>query len=397
MSGAAALLSAAYLTVAGRMLGPVEYGSLGTLLALTGLVSLALAPLETSVAKLVAEYHSEQAPGRMLSLLRGSIRRSGLWFIGIAALSLPLFPYTSRSLKLGGTLELGVFVAYVGAWLLMSCARGVLRGDHRFTEVGVTLLVESAGRLALGLLFMVLARSAAAGIGGYFVGMTLSVLCAAWQLRDLRRHAPLPVDLGRLAALSGNTFFLFLYFQFVMSFDMVVAKRALEPSASGFYAACSTIAKLIIVGAGPLLNVLFTRVSSMHAAQQPVAKLVWRAVWGSALLLLLSLIVPWLGGDLLLRVLFGEAFRGDSTTIRILWLTASVLVPQQVLGLSLVAANRARGAWTLALPCVLLAVLLHYFAASSVQVATCGLVAALSGSLSLGFMAWSSARALARA
>src|SRR5687768_15255028 len=120
MSGVAAVLSAAYVTLAGRLLGPVEYGSLGTLLALTGLVSLVLAPLETGVAKLVAEYHGEQAPGRMLALLRVAGRRSLLWFAAAAALSAPLLPLARDALNLRSTLELAVFLAYVGAWVLMS-------------------------------------------------------------------------------------------------------------------------------------------------------------------------------------------------------------------------------------------------------------------------------------
>jgi O-antigen/teichoic acid export membrane protein len=392
LSGVAAIFSAVYLSLAGRLLGPVAYGSLATLLALGALASLVLAPLETGVAKLAAEAHGADARGRLWPLAVGAVRRGGRWLAVVAVLVLPLLPWARRALRLESTADLVVFIGYVGAWLVVSILRGILRGDHRFTGLGANMVVDSGVRLGLGVAAVWAGAGAAGGMAGYLLGMTAALGVAAWQLRDLRRLPPQPGRASGLMALSGPLFFTFLYFQTIANADVLVARHTLGPVESGVYGACSTIIRLILVAAGPFLQVVFSRVSALRGRGEPVGGLLRRVAAVVAAVLVVGYAVPWWGAEALLRLTFGAAFVMGARPLRVMWLTISLMLLQQLVALALIADDRTRGAWTFLLPCLLFLGLLARFHGSSVEVATCGLAAAAAGMLPLALVAGLSRR-----
>jgi O-antigen/teichoic acid export membrane protein len=388
LAGVAAVLSALYLSIAGHLLGPAEYGILATLLSMAALASLLLATVETGVAKLAAELHGVGAPGALRALTGQTIRRCIRWLALALLLWLPLLPWLRGALRLGSPWQLIAFTAFMSLYLVVSVLRGTLRGDHRFFALGTNLVGESAARLATGTAAIALGAGAAGAIGGYVGAMTTAALLACWQLRDLRRH-PMPAEpvaLGRLLTLSGPLLFLFSYFQLAVSLDMLVAKTALLPVEAGVYGACSTLIRLLLVAAVPFFHVLFSRVSARHARGLPVRGLVLRALGVATFALLTSNLVPWVLGDWLLAVVFGADFVSGGAVLRVLWATASLLILQQLAAFSLLAANHTRGGWTFLIPGLVLAGLLWRYHGSAEQIAWCGLGSVLSGFLSLAIV-----------
>lgn len=386
MNGVSAVVSALYTTGAGRLLGPREYGSFTTLLALIGLLLLLLASIESGVTKLAAEYKARGALGRTLTLVKVAGVRCAIGMGVAAALFVPFIPSATRALNLEHQSELGVFVVYVVVWLFTSIVRGVQRGEERFSELGLGVVVESLVRASFGLTVIYLGFGAAGGMAGYTAGMAACLLLGRFQLRDVLTREAQPAEPERLLTLSGNLVFLYAYPMVLTSFDMLVAKRVLSGNDAGLYGACSTLARLIFVAGTPLLQVIFSRVSALRAEGQPVRKLVWQVNLVMAGLLALSYVVPHFAGELLLQLLYGDAYQGSADPLRVMWLTVALLLVQHMLALILVAADRTRGSWTLVLPCVLHVALLWKYHASGTQVALCGLMAAVTGVLPLLYM-----------
>jgi O-antigen/teichoic acid export membrane protein len=102
----------------------------------------------------------------------------------------------------------------------------------------------------------------------------------------------------------------------------------------------------------------------------------------------LSFALPWLFGDLMLQLLFGSAYVGAVSLLRILWITTSLLILQVAASHYLLAIEQLPAAWAYVAPCALLAILLWRFHASTVEVALCGLASITGGFFLTAIFVW---------
>ena len=272
-NGLAAVLAAAYASLSGRLLGPEGYGPVAASLALAGLLALISGPLETGINKLAADFHGQGERGQLAALTFGSLRRLVIP-VGVGmALWLSLSPIMRQALRFEGFGELAVLALYGAFSMLALVPRGVQRGDHRFLAYGLNLVFEAAARLACGAAAMLLGLGAAGTVGGYAAGMAAALGLGLWQLRDLKSAPPAPARAEHVYAFSLPLFIVYFYFLFVVSADVLVAKRVLPPAEAGIYGACNQLTRLLYLAATPIYQVLFSRVATARAQGMPTGRL----------------------------------------------------------------------------------------------------------------------------
>ncbi len=378
-TGAAAVLSAAYAALAGRWLGPAAFGDLSAALALAYLFFLLLDPVEAGFCKFAAAFHGEGALGKQAALLSGGLRLLVLLAAAGVVVWLPLGLAVRGWLRLEAPGAVAGWTAFAAAAVLICAPRGVLRGDHRFLAYGLNHVAESGARLACGGAALALGAGAGGALAGYAAGTTAALAFGLWQVRDLRRHPPEPIDTRRISSFSLPLLCVYGYFVFAMNIDMLVVKRSLTETEAGLYGAASTLARFLYLGVTPILFVLFSHASSLHARGLSPRRLALVVALALAAGLPAGLAAIWFGSEHVLRTVFGEEYVGGGPTLRILWLNTSLLAFQYLGAFVLLGVDRTRGAWAFLLPCVLQAVLLWHFHESAVQVALCGLAAVVAG------------------
>ncbi len=244
---AANVISLAFTIVFARKLKESGYGSLSALAYIFLIMSVPLSFLQVATAR-------DVAMGRL-----GSGRElSGTVFTWIRLVLTGLVLVTGASLLARDQLATLVHVdkpigaaALIpagGCWLLLSLERGVLQGVGAYRAVGVSLVIEQLGRLALGYMLVVLGG----GVSGAFLGTPLTMLATAGFLAIvLRRRLGRPaegVERETLRQLIGAAWapLLALFFLGVLQFiDVPIVHAQVGGRAAGAYAAAAVASKVV--------------------------------------------------------------------------------------------------------------------------------------------------------
>jgi O-antigen/teichoic acid export membrane protein len=318
MAGGPAVLTAlvawnvgnyAFFLIAGRVLGPDEFGLAAALLAVTVIVSVPGNALQYGVARSVA------APVGVTEGVPSAVYRrawfASLWIapaVGVlAAAGILIVLAVDRDAPVGPLL---LTVAAVVPMAALFLSLGQLQGERRYRGYAITFSLWGLPRPVL------LVPLAAAGLGvSAAVGATaLSIAIAAgvgaaltaaslaggpapdpadWRVFT-RSLPPVVVGLAGVACLTN--------------LDVVAARLALSPDDAGYYGAEAVLGKAIIVIPQALAIVLLPRVAERRAAggdtgrQLALASLVTIVVGGVTALLCIPL------GETVTRIAFGEEY-----------------------------------------------------------------------------------------
>jgi O-antigen/teichoic acid export membrane protein len=166
--GVQALATYLFLVVAGRELGPAEFGALsGLYLLLTGTATGLFAPLEQEVTR---RRGHERAGGTWDETLYRRALTQGLVAAGVVSVVfLAAFPATLRLLGDEPSLLVSLVVALPG-YACWFATRGDLAGSRRLRRYAVQLGLEGVLRLAAAAVFVALD----AGIAAYGAAFALS-------------------------------------------------------------------------------------------------------------------------------------------------------------------------------------------------------------------------------
>lgn len=385
-NGSSAVLSAIYVSVGGRILGPAEYSTVTSLLSLVYLYSLLLGPIETGITKFAARYHGEGARDKLAALTFGSLR----WLRKPLALGLivwcPLIPAIRRALHIDGFAGLVWLTVFAVGWLICSIPRGTLRGDHRFVAYGVNQIIEAATRLVVGIAAVAVGGRAGSVIAGYAAGVAVATLVALFQLRDLRETPGTDFDRREIFAFSLPLLLFYFYFLSIGNIDMLVAKRTLPDFEAGWYGAASTLARMLFLGAAPIYLVLFSRVAARKDDESARGRLTVTVLVAMAAALAVGYVVIWFAGDRIIQLMFGAKFAGAAPIVRITWITMSLLVLQAVAAFALLGQDQTRGSSLFIVPVVALVGLLAWRHQTAMEVAFCSLASVCIGALVVGVL-----------
>jgi O-antigen/teichoic acid export membrane protein len=220
----------------------------------------------------------------------------------------------SRLLNFGSSVPLLLALATALIFTIVSADRGFLQGLFRFGAYNASLLVESIGRIVVGLAVLrLVSRSATGALIGYVAAVVIAEAVNAAVLRDRREdHAPEAVDWPELRRLVLPMMMLMIAAAACQNLDMIAVKRWFSPDFAGQYGAASSLAKMfgvvftpLYVLAGPLLTQHHERGETLTRPALRIAA-IFVGISSAGLVLLLT------RGEDVVRLLFGAAFTGQA-------------------------------------------------------------------------------------
>jgi hypothetical protein len=247
----------------GPMLGDVEYGLYGTLLALINVMGIPSMGLQTTFAQQTAAAVTPEDRAR----LAGTARAVLLWGVGLWLLVVAVVVVFQKdilaTLSITDPLALWLVVLLSLTALAQPVFFGVLQGQQNFLWLGWAQVANGVGRLVfIGLIVGLLGtRSATGAIGGAVIGALIAFLVGAVFSRSawLTSHrAPgkwdnWVTDVIPLTLALGA-------FQFLFSIDMILVRSMLGEHQTGYYSAAGTFARGLISFTAPLAGVMFPKV-----------------------------------------------------------------------------------------------------------------------------------------
>jgi len=266
--------------VAGRGLGPDDYGVVAAMLGMAVLLTLPALALQAMVAREVAAVAPRGAAGSLAavgSVLRRRTRSAALVGGAATAAMLAASPLAADLFHLPGGVPFAVTATAVLPLLLATTTRGVLLGLGRYRSVGVALAAEGVGRVLVVGLALLAGKDVGLACAAVPIAAGFSALVGAASLRDVARAAGTAhTALGR--ASDGPILGFYLAFACMTNADVLVARIVLDNRAAGLYAAGAFFGKIALLVPLATGSALIAEVAQRVAQGRGAEDLLLRAV-----------------------------------------------------------------------------------------------------------------------
>ncbi|HEX8105981.1 MAG TPA: oligosaccharide flippase family protein, partial [Solirubrobacteraceae bacterium] len=311
------VVAVAFTIVFTRLLGTDGYGALAALLNLSVILFVPGSALQVAAARegaLGRLGHGGELAGTLLRWMRHIALGLAVVAVASALLQEPL----AALLNVEQSWAAAAVPPTAALWFLVCIQRGLLQSARAYRPVGLSIVLEAIGRLAVGAVLV----AAGLSVTGAYLGtlaslaITAAVLAAVLRrrlgppapgtpphpLRSLVRDAAVPIGALTVVAALQNV-------------DVIMARHALDEDAAGIYAAATVAAKAVVwIAVGIGLYVL------PEATRRAAEGLDPRTVLarGLAIIVLISgcaLAVFAAVPRLLLKTAFGEEYADGATIL----------------------------------------------------------------------------------
>ncbi len=357
----------AFYLLAGRALGPDDYGLAAALQSVIIVGSTPIIALQWATARVIAAHPNEGRQAAM-AVYRLALLRASAFALCLAAAASAITAGIAASGVSVPTVPLILTYFSTIAMVPLLIGVGALQGEHRYS--GLAWSYASTGVLRAPLLALLLLLPIASVDSSVLsVGIAIAI-GAGWALvltrKDLRISARpnrqmwrefttgLPAPGVALAGIAMLT-----------NVDVIAAKLSLSTTAAGLFGAASVIAKALMVVPQALTVVLLPRVAEREARRQKTGSLLAAGilVMFAAGLLAIALCLPF--EVTIIDIAFGSAYE-EAAPLLIPFLGATTLLGALLILVNHHVARRDhRFVWAVGALAVLQVVLLVLFSGSA--------------------------------
>ncbi|HYI18243.1 MAG TPA: hypothetical protein VD836_06015 [Solirubrobacteraceae bacterium] len=311
------LVAVVFTVVFTRELGADGYGSLAALLNLSVILFVPGSALQVAAAR-EATLGRLGRGGELAGTLSRWSRQILIALAVIAAVSVVAREPLAELINVDQEWAAAAVPATGVMWLLLCLQRGLLQSARAYREVGLSILLEALGRLAVAIAFV----AAGLGVTGAYLGTLASLAVAAVALAWLLRrrlgppaHGTVPHPLPALARGAALPIAALTLVAALQNVDVIMAKHVLTDAAAGIYAASTVAAKAVVwiaVGLGFWVLPEATRRAAAGGDPRPV---LGRGLAVIAALSAGALTVFGVVPELLLRTAFGAEYESGADVL----------------------------------------------------------------------------------
>lgn len=304
------LFSYVFHFILSRRLGPDQYGTLATLMAIAAMGGV----LGSSVGTVAMQETARMWASHLDLGIPPFLRRTGALVAGIAGLvslallviSVPLRIY----LHVGSSLLWWLLALYVGIALFTGFARGAAQGAHRFGIFAASFASEGVGKVAISVGLVTLGLGVAGALGGLIASSLIAVIILvgpmifggerrAWSQGE---HVRLGGETLKVLAVTATTTAL-------LFIDMLFAKHHFSGEVAGYFGAAGTVARTIPYGVGFLGLILMPKAAAaMHTSRESLAHILLLTGGLAGIGVALGLTFVTVFGHQLIGITYGAAY-----------------------------------------------------------------------------------------
>ena len=352
-----------------RLLLPAEYRIVGVLLSVMYIAGI----FSESIQNVIIKYTSQEKDGGKIKNLLKRAKKRALLLATIAffvylVIMVPL-AYLSHIhyalLALHGLVIFGLF--------MLPVTRGVMQGKKLFARLGMNLIIESAIKLILGIVFVLIVARYFPALKIYAVSIAIlagvfsALFFSGIALKGIMRmkEKKIPVTFYLFADKSVSIIFITFIIILFYSVDIFIANIVFPEDLAGYYTYASLLAKSIFWGTQPISKALFP--ISAEKAKMKAGSTFANALALLSGLVILSLIIIYFFPGLLIRIFAGGEYQESIRALPILALGTSMLSFANLVLLYKIARGATRGYLVLGIALVVEVLLLFTYSNSLVQ------------------------------
>jgi O-antigen/teichoic acid export membrane protein len=291
-----------YHFVIGRLLPPIEYGEVGAILSLLGLLSVLVSFLGLVIVKFVSASKKKELEGVFAWFYKLGFK----FGLAVAVLIVILSPLISRFLHIDIPIIIllgPVFLVSTLNFLLRSFLQGLLR----FKNMIISVNVEISLRLLLGAILVLLGFSVFGAIAGYFAASLVNFFLLRSFIKEFRtKKINSFFDKHKDVFSYAIPIFISSFFSYALiSLDVILVKHYFPGSESGAYTALSTLGRIIFFAVAPISSVMFPIISKRNAEGKEYRSIFRLSIFLSGSAVSAVLLIYYLLPDVVVGVLYG--------------------------------------------------------------------------------------------
>lgn len=297
--------------IMGRLLGPVDYGTLESLISITYFLGIPISVVTIIIIKFVSSHKGDK---RIISSFLNKIIKK-MFFFGLLGLAgfLLLFPFLKELVKTNSFilfLGVGIF-SFLGIFPTIFSA--FFQGIADFVKFTVISIFTSWSKLAVAIVLVLLGLRLSGAIYSIVLSTILTVVLCFFLIRkyiDLKNRDEINIRklFDGVMSYSFSVLILNISMTSIYTADLILAKYFLSPQDAGKYAALSVLGKIIFFASSPLSSAMFPLISEKHSKGEKSDYLFWQSfliVLGiSFFVTLIYMFVP----KIMINILFGKDY-----------------------------------------------------------------------------------------
>jgi len=324
----------------GRILGPVDYGTLASIFAVIYILSIV--PLSSSVAvvKFVSSAKSDAEVAGIFGKIKSFIFQIALVLFVIYLIGSPVI---AKFLHIDNLLVVALVAPYLFFSLMSLAYQSTLQGLLKFWGVVGPSLVSSVFKLVLGLLLVYLGWS----VMGAMVGLLVAVVLSWGYVRRLGRQIPAvkkreEFSVGVFLKFSVPVLLQALAFTSLFTTDVILVKHFLSAFDAGLYAAISTLGKIIYFASQPVTSVMFPIVAGKKSRGEKYRDVFYLSLGATMAISLGIVLFYYLLPGVAIGLLYGEEYLAAKTELVWMGMFLSVYALSYLLVNFLLSVGRTR-------------------------------------------------------
>lgn len=257
-----------YYPVMGRMMDVRHFGEAQMLLSIVNIVTILLGAVQVVIVNISANQDHLGKKGQQI--IRQLERLSLYVVIFIASVMTLGAPLLRSFFSFESALPFVILGLVLIASVSMSFRRAYLQGKQHFGLVSAIGLLFSGGKLVFSIIFVWLGWHTSGAVGGLLMASLVALVFGIRAAMHVGYGASgyassglkvLKPELRYLASVMVVS----LILTFLLSGDILVAKRFFSPDVAGQYAGISAVAKIIFFAIMPLSEVLLASVGPSNS------------------------------------------------------------------------------------------------------------------------------------
>lgn len=293
-----------------RELGPVTYGVLSSLLALTSVLSMPAAIVTLIVVKYAAELHALEDKARLHTLSKRVFAFSGAAALVLLVLCVLGSSEIARYLQATDTVPIWIVGAIVAIGLMTPGLRGILQGTQDFGALAAAMAIEGVGKCVLGITLAASGFGLRGALSGYMIACAISLMYALWVLGRYRSEKPEPlrIDVRRLVHAMFGIAIATVALQLAGYVDVILVKHYFSPVEAGVYSGVAVAGKIVLFIAGFVPAIVLPKAAARASNGQRTTSVLLQGLGLSACASIAVLVVISLAPQFFLRVMSGNAY-----------------------------------------------------------------------------------------
>lgn len=298
-----------YHLVMGRMLGPVNYGVLASIIS--SLYLLGIIPLSLGIV--ITKYISDAFGKNDISKLNAFYywMQSKLFILGffVTILLLCILPFWGSFLKITDFQLLITAVIVFPASLFLLLVRSYFIGTLNFGNYSLSTFAEAFLKLMISIIFVFFGWSVFGALFGIVMGMILGyIFCLPFVKIEKNKTDTKFSQQNELYSYSTFVLLSTIGFTSLYSTDIILVKHYFSSFDAGIYASLSVLGKIVFFTSSSFAGVMFPLVSQRHARKENYKKIFWLAFVCVGILSITISFLYLLAPKLMINLLFGSKY-----------------------------------------------------------------------------------------